>query len=78
MSIAASCIAVKSYGRFPGPNPAVVPKPTNEANRCNLGHVTPKALWKVLYMGFSQIGRPLQVVWRGWSQFPIPEARLAG
>ena len=47
---------------FLGPNPAVVPKPTDEANRCNLRHVTPKALQKALYVGFSQIGRPLQVV----------------
>ena len=28
-------------------------------------------------VGFSQIGRPLQVVCFGRSQFPIPEARLA-
>ena len=53
------------YGKFfPGPNPAVVPKPTDEANRCNLGRVTPKTLQKALYVGFSQIDRPLQVVWR--------------
>ena len=66
------------YGRFfLGPNPAVVPeKPTDEANRC--GHVTPKTLQKALYVGFSQISRPLQVVCFGWSQFPIPEVRLAG
>ena len=67
------------YDRFVlGPNPAVVPKPTDEPNRCNLRHVTPKTLQKALYVGFSQIGRPLQVVCFGWSQFPIPEARLAG
>jgi hypothetical protein len=67
------------YGRFfLGPNPAVVPKPTDEANRCNLRHVTPKTLQKTLYTGFSKIGRPLQVVCFGWSQFPIPEAPLAG
>src|ERR1035438_7050934 len=63
---------------FLGPNPAVVPKPTNEANRCNLRHVTPKTLQKALYMGFSQTRWPLQVVCFGWSQFPIPEVRLAG
>ena len=61
------------YGRFfLGPNPAVVPKPTGEANRCNLRHATPKTLQKALYVGFSQIGRPLQVVCFGWSQFPNP------
>ena len=53
-------------------------KPTETANRCNLRHGTPKALQKALYVGFSQIGLPLQVVWFGGSQFPIPEARLAG
>jgi hypothetical protein len=42
------------YGRFfLGPNPAVVPKPTNEANHCNLWHVAPKTLQKALYVGFS-------------------------
>jgi hypothetical protein len=51
------------------------PEPTGEANRCNLGHVTPKTLQTALYVGFSQIGRPLQVVCLGWSQFPIPDAR---
>ena len=53
------------FGRFfPGATRAVVQKPTDEANRCNLGHVAPKTLQKALYVGFSQIGRPLQVVWR--------------
>jgi hypothetical protein len=37
-------------------------EPTDEANRCSLGHETPKRLQKALYVGFSQIGRPLQVV----------------
>jgi len=63
---------------FPGPNRAVVPKPINEANRCNPGHVTPKTLQKALYVGFSQIGGPLQVAYFGRSQFPFPETRLAG
>jgi hypothetical protein len=36
---------------FLGPNRAVVPKPTDEANRCNPGHVTPKTLQKALYVG---------------------------
>ena len=41
------------YGRhFLGPNPAVVPKPTDEANRCNLRHVTPKTPQKALYVEF--------------------------
>src|ERR1035437_26586 len=52
--------------------------PFPEANRCNLRHVAPKTLQKALYVGFSQISRPLQVVWFGWSRFPIPAARLAG
>jgi len=48
------------YGRFfLGPNPPVVPKPTDEAN---LRHVAAKTLQKALYVGFSQIGLPLQVV----------------
>ena len=63
---------------LPGPNGAVVPKPIDEANRCNLRHVTPKTLQKALYVGFSESGQPLQVVCFGWSQFPVPEARLAG
>jgi hypothetical protein len=55
-----------------------VPNPTDEANRCNLGHVTPKTLQKALYVGSFGSGRLLQVVCLGWSQFPIPEPRLAG
>jgi len=66
------CAQLEFQVAFLGPNPAAVPKPTGEANRCNLGHVTPKTLQKALYVGFSQIGRPLQVVCLGWSQFPIP------
>ena len=66
------------YGRFfLRPNPAVVPKPTHEANRCNLRHVTPKTLQKALYVVFSESGRPLQVVWFGWSRFPMPEALVS-
>ena len=71
-------VVIFLFALFLGPNPAAVPKPTDEANRCNLRHVAPKTLQKALYVGFSQIGRPLQVVCFGWSQFPIPEARLAG
>ena len=63
---------------FPGANRAVLPEPTDEANRCNLGHVTPKTLQKALYVGFFGSGRLLQVVCLGWSQFPFPEARLTG
>ena len=63
---------------FLGPNPAIVRKPTDQANRCNLRHEAPKMLQKALYVGFSQIARPPQVVCFGWSQFPIPEARRAG
>ena len=67
------------YGRFfLGPNRAVVPKPSDEANRCNLRHVAPKALQKALYVGYLESGKPLQVVGLGQSQFPFPEARLAG
>jgi len=67
------------YGRFfLGPSRAVVPKPTDEADRCNLGHLTPKALQKALYVGLCESGRPLQVAYFGWFQFPVPEARLAG
>jgi hypothetical protein len=67
------------YGRFfLGPNRAVVPKPIDEANRCILGHLTPKTLQKALYVGAFETGQPLQVVWFGCSQFPFPEARLAG
>ena len=63
---------------LPGSQSRRCPQAHHEANRCNLGHVTPKTLQKALYVGFSQTGRPLQVVCLGWSQFPIPEARLAG
>jgi hypothetical protein len=67
------------YGRFfLGPIRAVAPKPIGEANRYNLGHLTPKTLQKALYVGLSQIIKPLQVVYLGWSQFPFSEARLAG
>ena len=47
---------------FLGPNRAAYLEPIPEANRCDLRHVTPKTLRKALYVGFSQIGRPLQVV----------------
>jgi hypothetical protein len=59
-----------------GASRTVLPEPTDEANRCDLGHVTPKTLQKALYVGFFGGGRPLQVVWLGWSQFPFPEAPL--
>jgi len=62
---------------FLGANRALRPEPREAANRCNLRHVTPKPLQKALYVGYAQIGRPLQVVCLGWSQFPLPEARLA-
>jgi hypothetical protein len=70
-----AAVVIFLFALFLGPNPA---KPTNEANRCNPRHVTPKTLQKALYVGFSQIGWPLQVVCFAWSQFPIPEAPLAG
>jgi hypothetical protein len=54
---------------FLGANRSVVPKPIDEANRCNLRHVAPRTLQKALYVGFSQIGRPLRVVCLGWSHF---------
>src|ERR1017187_10200049 len=63
---------------LPGAQSRRCPEAHHEANRCNLGHVTPKTLQKTLYVGFFQIGRPLQVVCLGRSQFPIPEVRLAG
>jgi hypothetical protein len=48
------------YGRFfLGPNRAVVPKPIDEANRCILGHLTPKTLQKALYVGAFETGQPL-------------------
>jgi hypothetical protein len=50
-------------GRFwLAPKRAVVQKPTGEANRCNLRHLTPKPLQKALYVGFSGSGSPPQVV----------------
>ena len=55
-----------------GPNRAVVPKPSHEANGCILGHLTPKTLQKALYVGCSESGGPLQVVCFGWSRFPGP------
>ena len=75
---ARSASILPAYRFFLGPNRAVVPKPTNEANRCNPEHLTPKTLQKALYVGFSQIGQPPQVVYFGGSQFPVPEARLVG
>ena len=63
---------------FLGPNRAVVPKSTDEANGCILRHVTPKTLQKALYVGSFESGQPQQVVGLGWSQFPFPEAPLAG
>ena len=58
-------------------NRAVVPKPTLEANRCNLRLLTPKTPQKALYLGFAKRRQPLQVVCFGWSRFQGPEARLA-
>jgi hypothetical protein len=62
---------------FPGPNRTVVPKTTEEANRCILRHVAPKTLQKALYVGLSQIAQPLQVAYFGRPQFLFPEAPLA-
>src|ERR1035438_4161831 len=82
-----ACPISNSIENSDEPNPAgssgapIAPssqKPTDEANRCNLRHVTPKTRQKALYVVFSQIGRPLQVVWFGWTQFLIPKARPAG
>ena len=63
---------------FFGANRAVVPNPTDKANRCNLRHVAPNTLQKALYVGFFGSGQPQQVVCLGGSQFPFPEAPLAG
>jgi hypothetical protein len=41
---------------FQRANRAVLPEPTEAANRYNLKHVTLKTLQKALYVGFSQIG----------------------
>jgi len=45
---------------------------------CILRHVTPKTLQKALLVGLFGSDRLLQVVYFGWSQFPFPEAPLAG
>jgi hypothetical protein len=63
---------------LPGSHMHCWPKPTHEANRYNLGHLKPRTLQKTLYVGSSQIGQPLQVVWYGGSQFPFPELPLTG
>jgi len=63
---------------LPGSQSRRRPKPSDEANRCILRHVAPKALQKALYVGYLESGKPLQVVGFGQSQFPFPEARLAG
>ena len=49
---------------LPGSQSRRCPEAHHEPNRCRLGHVTPKTLQKALYVGLSQTGRPLQVVWR--------------
>jgi hypothetical protein len=36
--------------------------PSSRTNRCNLRRAAPKTFQKALYVGFSRIGRPLQVV----------------
>jgi hypothetical protein len=47
------------YGRFfLGPIRAIVPNPTDEANRYDLGHVTPKTLKNALYVVLSQSADP--------------------
>ena len=53
------------------------PKPTLEANRCNLRPHTPKTPQEALYLGFARRGQPQQVVCFCWSRFQGPEARLA-
>jgi hypothetical protein len=76
--LAVPALVTREYGTFfLGPDPAIVPKPINTANRCNLRHVTPKTLQKALYVVFFGSSRLLQVVCLGWSQFPVPQARLA-
>jgi hypothetical protein len=48
----------ESIRGFFTPNRTVVPKPTAEANRCNLRHVPPKTLQKALYVGSSKAVNP--------------------
>jgi len=69
-----------SVSLFLGPHRAVVPKPTDEANRCILRQVTPKTLRKALCVGYLETGKPLQVVGLGWSpiSFPRSPPRRAG
>jgi hypothetical protein len=61
---------------LPGsPNRAVVPEPTDEANRYNPRQLTAKTLHKALYVGYAESCKPLRVVWLGWFQFPFPEGQ---
>jgi hypothetical protein len=48
------CPSLSICGFF-NPNLAVVPEPTDEANRCNLRHVAPKTLQKALYVGLRDM-----------------------
>ena len=80
-SISAFCFLFSAFTFrrfFLAPNRAVDPKPTCEANRCNLRHVTPKTLRKALYVGFFAGGQPQHVVYFGGCRFPFPEVLLAG
>jgi hypothetical protein len=53
-------LAWAESGRFfRGANRAVLPEPTDEANRCNLRHLTPTALQKAQYVGFSESAQTL-------------------
>jgi hypothetical protein len=55
-----------------------VPKPVREGNRCKLEPLKPEMPKIALYVGFFGSGQPLQVAYFGRSQFPFPEAPLAG
>ncbi len=63
---------------LPGSQSPRCPQSTCEANCCILRHVTPITLQKALYVAFSQIAQPPQVVCLCRSQFPFPEGYLAG
>ena len=79
---------------FLGPNRAVVPNPTDEANGCILGYLTPKPLQKALYVGVRDMADPYQqalevsivsTTYKGWqrerSSPPFPpglEVTLSG
>ena len=57
---------------LPGSQSRRCPEPHRRGQPLQSGALNAKTLQKALYVGFFGSDKPLQVVWLGWSSFPVP------